>query len=76
MSGQRPAPQEHVVNERSKANYLDIIDRLVARGAQGIIAGCTEIELLIDQSDMQVPLFPTAYLHAVAAVDFALRAGD
>jgi aspartate racemase len=65
-----------VVNERSKANYLDIIDRLVARGAQGIIAGCTEIELLIDQSDMQVPLFPTAYLHAVAAVDFALRPGD
>jgi aspartate racemase len=61
-----------VVSERSKVRYLDIIDRLVAQGAQGVIAGCTEIELLICQADLQVPLFPTAHLHAVAAVDFAL----
>lgn len=64
-----------VVSDRSKAEYLDIIGRLVSRGAQGIIAGCTEIELLVAQSDMHVPLFPTARLHAEAAVDFALGAG-
>lgn len=64
-----------VVSERSKADYLDIIERLVERGAQGVIAGCTEIELLIAQSDIQVPLFRTAYLHAVAAADFALSDG-
>ena len=45
---------------------------LVASGAEGVIAGCTEIELLIGQDDLPVPYFPTAYLHAVAAVDFAL----
>jgi len=61
-----------VISEVSKARYLDIIDSLVANGAQGVIAGCTEIELLIHQADLQVPLFPTAYLHAVAAVEFAL----
>jgi aspartate racemase len=61
-----------VVNPDSKARYLGVIDTLLARGAKGVIAGCTEIELLIGQGDLQVPLFPTAYLHAVAAVDFAL----
>jgi aspartate racemase len=61
-----------VVSPESKARYLGVIDTLRARGAKGVIAGCTEIELLIGQGDLQVPLFPTAYLHAVAAVDFAL----
>jgi aspartate racemase len=61
-----------IINPTSKQRYLDIIDRLLQRGAQGVISGCTEIELLIGQDDLQVPLFPTAYLHAVAAVDFAL----
>jgi len=61
-----------IVSPQSKAQYLDIIDSLLAAGAEGVIAGCTEIELLIGQDDLQVPYFPTAYLHAVAAVDFAL----
>ena len=61
-----------VISEESKAQYLAIIERLVERGAQGVIAGCTEIELLVGPSDVQVPWFPTAHLHAVAAVDFAL----
>ena len=61
-----------IVSPQSKARYLDIIDSLLAAGAEGVIAGCTEIELLIGQDDLQVPYFPTAYLHAVAAVDFAL----
>lgn len=61
-----------VCDPHSKAAHVHIIERLVARGAQGVIAGCTEIELLISGNDIPVPLFPTAYLHAQAAVEFAL----
>ena len=52
--------------------YLRIIDGLVARGAQGIVLGCTEIELLIEQHHVARPLFPTTRLHAEAAVEWAL----
>jgi aspartate racemase len=56
----------------SRQRYLEIIDRLVARGAQGVIAGCTEIELLVKPEDVDVPYFPTTRLHALAAVEAAL----
>ena len=49
-----------------------MIDRLVGAGAQGIILGCTEIELLIGAGDSPVPVFPTTRLHVEAAVDAAL----
>ncbi|MCU0277428.1 MAG: aspartate/glutamate racemase family protein [Candidatus Nanopelagicales bacterium] len=62
-----------IIDSTSKQNYLQVIDRLVARGAQGIIAGCTEIELLVTAEDLTVPYFPTARLHARAAAEFALR---
>lgn len=61
-----------VVSEQSRAEYLRIIDRLVARGAQGIVLGCTEIEMLIEQHHVARPLFPTTRLHAEAAVEWAL----
>jgi aspartate racemase len=61
-----------VVRDRSRRAYLDVIDRLVERGAQGIIAGCTEIELLVRPEDVACPYFPTTRLHALAAVDAAL----
>jgi aspartate racemase len=61
-----------IINPQSKSEYLVIVDRLLANGALGVISGCTEIELLIHPEDLRVPMFPTAYLHAVAAVDFAL----
>jgi aspartate racemase len=61
-----------VVRPDSRRAYLGVVDRLVQRGAQGVIAGCTEIELLIRQEDLHVPLFPTARIHAEAAVRFAL----
>jgi aspartate racemase len=61
-----------VINPASKLAYLDVIAVLIDHGAQGVIAGCTEIELLIEQSDLAVPLFRTARLHAEAAVRFAL----
>lgn len=62
-----------VVSEPSRTSYLDVIDRLVAEGAQGIVLGCTEIEMLIDQSHTDAPVFPTTQLHVRAAVDAALR---
>lgn len=61
------------VKESSRKIYQDVIAQLVRDGAQGIILGCTEIELLInDPAQSPVPIFPTTYLHAVATVDWAL----
>jgi len=60
------------IEPASKAAYLKIIDGLEARGAQGVIAGCTEIELLVTADDVDLPYFPTTRLHALAAVDAAL----
>ena len=60
------------ITSSSKAAYLGVIDRLVDAGAAGVIAGCTEIELLVHADDLSVPYFPTARLHALAAVDAAL----
>ncbi|MFB8402934.1 aspartate/glutamate racemase family protein [Streptomyces sp. NPDC055912] len=63
-----------IVREESRAAYQKVITDLVAAGAEGIILGCTEIELLIGPEDSPVPTFPTARLHAKAAVDAALLA--
>jgi aspartate racemase len=58
----------------SKAAYLRIIDDLAAQGAQGVILGCTEIGLLIQQPDRpDIPLYDTVRVHAEAAVDWALQ---
>jgi aspartate racemase len=62
-----------VVTDASRAAYRDVIGRLAARGARGVILGCTEIELLIGPADSPVPLFPTTRLHVEAAVERALR---
>ncbi len=61
-----------VVREESRAAYVAVVARLVADGAEGVILGCTEIELLIGAADVDVPVFATTRLHALAAVDFAL----
>jgi aspartate racemase len=61
-----------VVTEESRTAYLGIIDRMVAEGAEGVIAGCTEIELLVGPGDVPVPYFPTTAIHAAAAVEAAL----
>lgn len=61
------------IRDESRAKYLEIIDRLINRGAEGVIAGCTEIELLVTSNDVDIPYFPTTRLHAVAAVDAALQ---
>lgn len=64
-----------VVRDSSRAAYRSVIERLVEAGAQGIILGCTEIEMLIGPSDSPVPVFPTTRLHVTAAVEFALEDG-
>jgi aspartate racemase len=56
----------------SREFVLRVIETLMESGAEGIIAGCTEIELLVKPSDVTVPYFPTSYLHAKAAAEFAL----
>ena len=63
------------VEEASRLAYRDVIQRLVAQGAQGVILGCTEISTLVGVEDAAVPLFDTTGLHAAAAVQVAL-AGD
>jgi aspartate racemase len=62
-----------VVLPESRQAYREIIQHLVAKGAQGIILGCTEIGLLIQSADSSVPIFDTTQLHAQAAADFSLK---
>ena len=61
------------IKDESREAYLKVIDRLVKKGAQGVILGCTEIPLLVKQKDVAIPLFDTTTLHAEAAVDWALK---
>jgi aspartate racemase len=61
-----------VVSPASREAYRAVMRRLVDRGAQGIILGCTEIELLVGPDDTSVPVFPTTRLHVEAALDRAL----
>jgi aspartate racemase len=61
-----------VISEDSRQTYREVIGRLVAAGAEGVVLGCTEIELLIGPGDSPVPVFPTTRLHVAAAVDASL----
>ncbi len=58
--------------KETKNEFLNILNELQMRGAQGIVLGCTEIPLLIKQDDSNLPVFNTLEIHAKAAVDFAL----
>jgi aspartate racemase len=64
-----------IVRDESREAYNRIIGRMVTDGAEGVILGCTEIEMLVGPDDVSVPCFPTTALHARAAVDFALSSG-
>lgn len=61
------------VRPESKKQYVEIIHRLGAQGAQGVILGCTEITMLVQQQDTGLPLFDTTRIHAEAAVSRALQ---
>lgn len=65
-----------IVTPASRAAYREVIARLVERGAEAVILGCTEIMLLVGPEDSAVPLFDTTALHAEAAIEQALDNGD
>ena len=60
------------MRDDSRRAFQQVVADLVARGAEGVILGCTEIGLLLRPEDAPVPLFDTATIHAEAAADFAL----
>lgn len=62
----------NIIKDSSRDYYLKVIDELARQGAQGVILGCTEIQMLIKQRDTPLPVFDTTTLHALAAVDFAM----
>jgi aspartate racemase len=62
-----------ILNPETKKGFIKMMDQLIQRGAEGIILGCTEIPLIIKQEDVAFPVFDTTYIHAMAAVEFALK---
>ncbi len=81
-----PAPEKHdeinaiiydelvhgKINDDSRRTVVKVIEELWENGAEGVILGCTELELLVKQTDVEVPLFPGTTLHVDAALDRAL----
>jgi aspartate racemase len=61
-----------IFTESTKHRYLEIIDAMIARGAEGVILGCTEIPMLLKPGDISTPSFDTTMIHSRAAVEFAL----
>jgi aspartate racemase len=61
-----------VIREESREKYVRIVQQLHRQGAEGVVLGCTEIPLLIDEADCDVPLFNTTILHAEKALVYAL----
>jgi aspartate racemase len=60
------------IRDESRAGFVAVIERLAERGAEGVVLGCTEIPLLVSESDAGLPLFDTAAIHAEAALVYAL----
>jgi aspartate racemase len=61
------------IREASRAGFVAVMDRLAARGAEGVILGCTEIPLLVSEKDVAIPLFDTTTIHAEAALRYAVE---
>ncbi len=59
--------------EQSKRQFIEVINKLADKGAEGIILGCTEIPLLVKQEDVDVPIFDTTTIHAQYAVKYAIE---
>lgn len=64
------------IREDSRKNMLQIVEKLEAQGARGVILGCTEIGLLIQQKDTNLPVFDTTLIHAEKAAELAIEVGD
>jgi len=63
---------QRIIRPDTKSRFLTIIDSLSRQGAQGVILGCTELPLLLNQQDCSIPVFDTTEIHSKAAVDFAM----
>jgi aspartate racemase len=61
-----------VFTDESRAGFVEIVEKLAAEGAQGVVLGCTEIELLVGPDDTAVPLFLSTALHVRSALDAAM----
>jgi len=61
-----------IISEESRKRFVAIMEKLRSQGAEGIVLGCTEIPLLIQQEDTDLPVFNTTVIHSLAAVEFAL----
>ena len=64
------------VRSESRTQFRRVMEDLASRGAEAIVLGCTEISMLVGPEDARVPLFDTTRMHALAAVDMALRPPD
>jgi aspartate racemase len=60
------------INPESRQRYIEVINQFIQSGAEGVILGCTEIELLVKPEDVEVAVFPTTRIHAEAAVAWAI----
>lgn len=62
-----------LIKQSSRQYFLNQINRLAAAGAEAVVLGCTEIAMLVNQDDTDVPLFDTTAIHCQAAIDYALQ---
>jgi aspartate racemase len=63
----------NIIEKSSKQKLLKIINKLISKGARGIILGCTEIPLLLKNSDIDIPVFNTTIIHAKKAVEYSIE---
>ncbi len=61
-----------VITAQSRASYVAIAQRLAMSGADSLILGCTEVGMLLDESNVAIPVFDTTLIHCRAALDYAL----
>ena len=73
MSWESTVHYYQIINEASRKEFQRIIGELREKGAEGVILGCTELGLLIRQSDVSVPLFDTTVIHAKRAAQIAME---
>ncbi len=63
----------NIIKDSSREYFVNVIKELQEKGAKGVILGCTEIQMLIKQKDSPVPVFDSTELHALAALNFAMK---
>ncbi|MDT3694055.1 MAG: aspartate/glutamate racemase family protein [Mucispirillum sp.] len=61
------------INPKSKQKFIEIVEKLKKKGAEGVILGCTEIVMLISQKDIDIPVFDTTAIHAETAAQMSIE---